>query len=230
MNEVLASTAVAVVSGLAVPVLFTVPGFLLHSAYTRGLRSSETHDRVFLARTVVGSLIVHSLALPWTFRLIDALREGTSRSWEITAWALVVLVAAPVLTGSLAATAVRLRRPRWVAAALDYTALAHHIRAPDAWQWHFSRRRPDYVRVHLKDRRVVLGYLGSRSFAASDPSKRDLFLERQFLPGEGKAYGPVVPSSDGVWINGDEIAFVEFHGTGSRSRGEIGDKEAQDHG
>ncbi|MCD0443972.1 DUF6338 family protein [Glycomyces sp. A-F 0318] len=228
MNEVLASTAVAVVSGLAVPVLFTVPGFLLHSAYMRGLRSPETHDRVFLARTVVGSLIVHSLALPWTFRLVEAAREGTSSPWEFAAWALVVLVAGPVLVGSVAATAVKARRPRWAAAVLDYTALAHHIRTPDAWQWHFSRRRPDFVRVHLKDQRVVLGYLGSRSFAASDPSRRDLFLERQFMPGAGKVYGPPVPSSDGVWINGDEIAFVEFHGAGERDRGEVENEEASD--
>lgn len=229
MNEALASTAAAVISALAVPVLFTVPGFLLHSAYTRGLRSPETHDRVFLARTVVGSLIVHSLALPWTFHLLRTLRAGTASPWEIAAWALVVLVAIPILAGSLAAAAVRLRRPNWVAAALEYTALAHHIRTPDAWQWHFSRRRPEYVRVHLKDRRIILGYLGSRSFAASDPSKRDLFLERQFLPGEGKVYGRPVPSSDGVWINGDEIAFVEFHGTGERPRAKNGDKEVQGH-
>jgi hypothetical protein len=229
VNEVLASIAVAVVSGLAVPVLFTVPGFLLYSAYTRGLRSPEPHDRLFLARTVVGSLIVHSLALPWTIRLIEELTEGTSSAWEFAAWALVVLVAAPVLAGSVAATVVRLRRPRWVVAALDYTALAHHVRTPDAWQWHFSQRRPNFVRVHLKDHRVVLGYLGSRSFAASDPSRRDLFLERQFMAGTGKVYGPPVPSSGGVWINGDEIAFVEFHGAGGQDHGDAGVKEVPGH-
>lgn len=211
MNGFLSSAAVAIVSGLAITILFTVPGYLLHTAYSRGARGAEEHDRVFLARTVVGSLIVHALALPWTLSLIERIREGTADPWEPAAWALIVLVAGPVVAGSGAAAVVRVRRPRWLAAVLDFTGLAHHVRSPDAWQWHFSARRPHYVRVHLKDQRIILGYLGSRSFASSGSANRDLYLERQYAPADGKVYGPAVPGSDGVWISGDEIAFIEFH-------------------
>ncbi|MFG3340645.1 DUF6338 family protein [Glycomyces sp. NPDC048151] len=217
MNDFLSSAAAAIVSGLAITVLFTVPGYLLHTAYSRGMRTPEAQDRVFLARTVVGSLIVQALALPWTVHLLEQARAGVASPWNMAAWALVVLVAAPVVAGSLAAAVVRLRRPHWFAAVLDFTGLAHHVRVPDAWQWHFSDRQPYYVRVHLKDQRIVLGYLGSRSFAASGSPNRDLYLERQYAPGEGKVYGPAVPGSGGVWINGDEIAFVEFHGGASRT-------------
>lgn len=215
LNEIVASTAVALVSGLAATVLFTIPGFLLHSAYLRGMRSADAQERVFVARTVVGSLLVHSLALPWTFSIVERMVAGAISPWEIAAWVLTVLLVVPVLAGSSAAVAVRQRRPRWLAAALDFAGLAPHVSTPDAWQWHFSRRRAHHVRVHLKDQRVVTGYLGSRSLASSDPANRDLYLERQYAHREGKAYGPAVPASAGVWISGEEIAYIEFHGSGT---------------
>jgi hypothetical protein len=211
LNDFLTAGAVALASALAATVLFTAPGFLLHSAFLRGMRSPETHDRVFLARTVVGSLIVHAVALPWTLALVGRLRAGSASSWEVATWSLVVLVVLPVLAGAAAAAAVRLRRPRWLATTFDFMGLAPQVTTPDAWQWHFGQRRPHFVRVHLKDRRVVLGYLGSRSFSSSDPSRRDLYLERQYTPAEGKVYGPAVPASEGVWISGDEITYIEFH-------------------
>lgn len=223
LDEIFTSAVAALVSGLAVTILFTVPGFLMHSAFLRGMRRPESHDRVFLARAVAGSLLVQAAGLPWTLPLIGRLDGGVASSWEIAAWVLIVIIIGPVLAGSVLAAAIRLRRPRWLAVFLDFVGLAHHVSTPDAWQWHFSRRRPHYVRVHLKDQRVVIGYLGSQSFASSDSSNRDLYLERQYAYRDGKAYGPAVPASDGVWISGDEIAFVEFHRSGADP---LGPKEA----
>ena len=83
----------------------------------------------------------------------------------------------------------------------------HHI--PGAWDWHFSRQRPSWVVVRLKDGSRVFGLFHNRSFAASDPEQRDIYLEAQFRVLDGGEWAPV-EDTDGVLIKSEEIALIEF--------------------
>ncbi|SFM50529.1 hypothetical protein SAMN05216573_102165 [Bradyrhizobium sp. Rc3b] len=50
--------------------------------------------------------------------------------------------------------------------------------APSAWDYAFARLRGDhFVMVTLSDGSTVSGVYGSHSFASSDPTERDLFLQ-----------------------------------------------------
>lgn len=206
-----ASVVSAIIAGLAVTVLFTVPGYVFQLAFGRGLRR-ETAPHVFAAATVTAAMIVHAVAFPWTLSWARDVQPGTVRPWEVAAWALLVLLVVPVLAGSVLAHATVAERPRWLVSSVRFSGLAHHMQTPDAWTWHFGNGQPAYVRVTLKDGTRLLGYFGMRSLASTATASRDLYLQRQFSNDKAKAFGPVVPRTAGVWINGDEIAFIEFFG------------------
>jgi len=55
----------------------------------------------------------------------------------------------------------------------------------------------------------LYGLFHSRSFAASDPDRRDLYLEAQFRPLETGEWAPVADTG-GVLIMADQIAAIEF--------------------
>jgi len=80
---------------------------------------------------------------------------------------------------------------------------------PTAWDWHFSRAKPYWVVVTLKNGSEVYGLFGSRSFAGDDPARRDLYVEAVFEPVESGEWAPV-EDSGGMLISPDEIAVIEF--------------------
>jgi len=80
---------------------------------------------------------------------------------------------------------------------------------PRAWDWYFSRSKPCWVLVTLKDRSRVYGLFHSQSFAASDPEHRDLYLEAQFRLLENGEWAPTDDTA-GVLIMADQIATIEF--------------------
>lgn len=149
----------------------------------------------------------------WTVPLAtQVIRDGPqSHIVEIAAWTLVVLIVVPTLVGAALALLADVRSPRWLHRLLSRVGLSSSTRMAEAWNWVFSRRLPAYVRVRLSDGRMILGWYGGRSFASSDPSLRDLYLEEQWVADEGRFREPY-PSTRGVWLNGSEIVSVEFFG------------------
>ena len=63
---------------------------------------------------------------------------------------------------------------------------------------------PALVRVGLADGRVVLGWYGGRSFAASDASVRDSYLQQQWTAERGWFKAPY-PTSRGIWPHPSRI-------------------------
>lgn len=83
---------------------------------------------------------------------------------------------------------------------------------PTAWDWKFSRTSPSYVLVTLIDGKIIAGWLGLNSLASSDPDRRDLFLEKVFtIPPDGSPWVET-PGTSGVYIDGKQIAHIEFRG------------------
>jgi hypothetical protein len=84
---------------------------------------------------------------------------------------------------------------------------------PTGWDWIFGRTEPCYMVVKLKDGTEIAGYFGAHSMASSDPSSRDLFIEKVYrIPDDG----PWQPAerSGGVWVDGSQISSVEFQERG----------------
>ena len=200
-----------VLQGLVGTILLLMPGYLLGIAYGRGLRGPAPSERVFVANAAVGSVVVHLLALAWTLPLATAvLRDGPRpHTLAIAAWASVVLVVVPVVLGASLAMLARLRTPAWAAHFLGWLGLSATVRIAEAWNWTFSQQFPAYVRIRLKDDRIVLGWYGANSFASSDAAVRDLYVEQEWISEDGWFKKPY-PATGGIWLNGSDIMTVEF--------------------
>ena len=80
---------------------------------------------------------------------------------------------------------------------------------PRAWDWHFSHEKPYWVQVTLKNGARIYGFFGTRSFAASDPNQRDLYVESQFRRLDNGEWAPL-EDTGGVLIMADQISAIEF--------------------
>jgi hypothetical protein len=197
--------------GLGATALALTPGYLLGVAFTRGLRGPAPSDKAFAANAVAGALVVHALLLPWTLPLAHRVsRDGpAAHALQLTAWALVTLLAVPLAAGAVLAALTEARSPRWWVWLLTRLGVSSAARTAEAWNWVFRQRFPAFVRVRLADGRVVLGWYGGRSLAASDATVRDLYLQQQWTAERGW-FKAAYPTSRGVWLSGSQIVSVEF--------------------
>lgn len=117
-----------------------------------------------------------------------------------------IIFVSPVALGLLSGWS---RQKQWVSRFLGSLGLRSVHPIPRAWDWHFSRLEPYWVVATLKDGTQIYGLFDSRSFAASDPQHRDLYLEAQFHPLDTGDWAPL-EDTGGVLIMADQIAVIEF--------------------
>jgi hypothetical protein len=80
------------------------------------------------------------------------------------------------------------------------------------WDFVFSKRRPYWIVVTLKDGSRVGGRYDASSFASSAPSPEQLYLEEQWVINQDGGFERVRNETAGVLILASEIVTVElFH-------------------
>jgi hypothetical protein len=210
-SELAKALVVFFLEGLGATAIILMPGYLLGVAFARGLRGPAPSERAWVANAIAGAIVVHALALPWTLPLARRVADDgpAAHAAELTAWALVVLLLVPVVAGAVLAALAEARSPGWWVGLLRRLGISSAARTAEAWNWVFRQRFPAYLRVRLKDGRVVLGWYGGASLASSDASVRDLYLQEQWTA-EGDWFAAPYPTSRGVWLAGGEIVSVEF--------------------
>lgn len=80
---------------------------------------------------------------------------------------------------------------------------------PTGWDYKFYNTSPKYVVVTLMSEQCILGYFGTKSFASSDTSERDLYLEKVFYL-DNEDNWVERKNSNGIWLRGDQIKHIEF--------------------
>ncbi|MCG7520690.1 DUF6338 family protein [Ruegeria sp. Ofav3-42] len=79
---------------------------------------------------------------------------------------------------------------------------------PTAWDWKFQRTQPQFVLVTMTDGECVAGRYDESSFASSDPTERDIYIEKVL---EIQEHGPWKDVGDkGILIRPSEIRYIEF--------------------
>ena len=82
---------------------------------------------------------------------------------------------------------------------------------PTSWEFLFSNiSRYCWVIVTLKDKTEIKGYYGTSSFASSDLNNKDIYIEQIYTMNEETGMWETEPKKKGIWINGDEIAYIEI--------------------
>ncbi len=128
-----------------------------------------------------------------------------AQGWQLLVWFITIFLA-PVLLAVLVGAGLQNNWPTYIFRTIG---LRWINLIPTGWDWKFSRTAPCYAIVTLQNGTKIAGYFGESSMASSDPEHRDLFLEKVYTVPETGPWD-AVPESDGIFIDGSQIAYVEF--------------------
>lgn len=193
------------VNALFFTVGFLVPGFVWSAVLSTLLPARQAATEMRFLEFITLSCINHGL---WSWLLFPLYQARFyERHPYLTGIILFVVVfLSPVVLGIVSG---RLQQTQAGGRFLRWLGLRTVHPIPCAWDWHFSREKPYWVLVTLKDGSRVHGLYHERSFAASDPNRRDLYIEAQFEPLESGEWAPL-EDTGGVLIVADQIATIEF--------------------
>jgi len=184
--------------------VFVVPGVIalfVRSKFITGRTPSASENLlVFL----VLSLVYYSLTVPFLEFFLSVREPWLARA---VVWIALVLVG-PALFGLVLGYSAQREWPNWIAGKLNLN-IVHVI--PAAWDWRFSKiaRGGMFVLVTLKSGERVAGYFGSNSFASSDNSERDLYVEEEYDVSEGGQW-EARREKVGILISREEVKYIEF--------------------
>jgi hypothetical protein len=113
----------------------------------------------------------------------------------------------------IAMTIVFIDQKEWlykIAAKFDLR-ISHHI--PAAWDYAFSHvNQETFLWIKLNSGTIYVGKFGWSSFASSNPSERDIYLQEVWnMPEDGSAWRLLEPAR-GVLLCGKDIQRVEIFG------------------
>ncbi len=81
---------------------------------------------------------------------------------------------------------------------------------PSAWDWKFNRvRQLKWVVVTLNDGTRIGGFFGANSFASSEPTERDIYLEWSCRINDERSSWSF-ENEEGILILGKEIKTIQF--------------------
>ncbi len=182
-----------------------VPGFIYHGVLRQfvPLRQNRQIELILLS-FLTATAFNYALCSPIIFWLIT----GHLINYPIIEACLwfTVLFIVPILLAIFQAQVVQKDWLNWIYRILRLRPINP---IPTGWDWIFSRTGPCFLLVTLKSGTSIAGYFGELSMASSDPESQDIFIEKTYIIGSNGQWA-VVNGSEGVHINGSEIAFIEF--------------------
>lgn len=120
-------------------------------------------------------------------------------------WGFIILIS-PIIIGTLIA---KLNQKNVFKNLLNFIGFNPIHPIPTAWDFKFSNTtKQTWVIVTLKDGNTVAGLFGYSSFASSDSTERDIYLEKVYSISEKQ--WKLVPRSDGILIRNDQVKYIEF--------------------
>jgi hypothetical protein len=184
---------------------FVVPGFILHSTFAMFVPRRDERTDLTLLRYLTWTSLNYAIWSWLVYLVFHAAFFTAHPVRSAIAWATIIFIS-PVVLGLLLAF---LSQKEVARKALQRVGLNPIHEIPTAWDYKFSTTGPAWVLVTLKDGSSVAGLFGSGSFASSDPSGRDLYVQEVFRAVLGGQWERV-PRSEGILIQGEQIKHVEF--------------------
>lgn len=178
-----------------------VPGLIITYAraqFTTG-RMQKHSDAILSYFTL--SAIYGAIILP----ILDLLRQG-----EITdpmgagLWFLLIFLG-PMIFGSLLGLISKKEIIRRILHKIKINSV-HTM--PTAWDWKFGNMKEQLVIVTLKDDTKFAGYCGRESFMSSEPSERDIFIQKIYDWGDNDSW--IDGGEHGLWVASGEVRSIEF--------------------
>lgn len=180
-------------------VAFIWPGVLAQQVYRLVMPT-----RAFEWKEAVGQGLFYSI-LNYIILFLPALfllNEKNLETHPVWYWAALVLL---LILGpaALAVGYKSLHKLKW---------LGKWVQAPyqTSWDYFFDQRIACFIRVHLKDGRMIGGYWGKGSYASAYPHEGDLYISRAVQVAADGTLTGAVEGSRGILIRKEEYSFLEF--------------------
>jgi hypothetical protein len=186
-------------------VCFLVPGFLIDLTVSRFFYKKSEQVPLILLRFLTFSCLNYAVwifiyLLPWDKRFL-------TNPVFLAVIFLIVIFISPLFLGLIFGLANQQQLVEQGLAILGFRTLSGF---PSAWDYKFGQiNEPLWVLVTLKDGDQVAGRFGKNSFASSDLSERDLYLESVYQLSEDNPWQRVTETS-GILIKAEEIRYIEF--------------------
>lgn len=180
---------------LYVIVGFLVPGLIYTLVRLAVLGVKQPRHADFVLTYLVISLIY--LAVYYPISLLEGVQKYQDTFWLISVRTLV----APALLGFLSARYDQ--RIRWLLFKIGANPLHHQ---PTAWDYKFSKRETNIVKVTMNDGGEIYGIFSSDSFVSSDPFNRDIYIE-YLINGNIDLHDP---NRNSILIAQSQIKTIEF--------------------
>ncbi|MCJ2007035.1 DUF6338 family protein [Methylobacterium sp. J-092] len=181
---------------------FIIPGLIISYMRSRFItgRMEKFSDAAlgYLALTIV----YYGFSIP-VIGWILGFEQGLART--LLWWCL--LIVGPTAFGLLLGVATQREWLRWTATKLKLR-MVHNT--PTSWDWRFANcDRARFVMVTLVDGSTVVGIFGVGSFASTNPTERDIYIEELMdIADDGTWSYRVEPT--GILIVAKEIRYIEF--------------------
>ncbi len=182
-----------------------VPGFLFDCTLANFFRQKERKSKeLLLLGLLTASAINYIICLPIIYYLIDGV--FINRPVVLAVLWFFIIFCMPVMLALVTAKILQKNIILRVAKLLDLPYVNHIL---TGWDKKFGNMKSCYVVVTLKDGTEVGGYFGENSLSSSLLEHKDIYLEETYTFSD-KGVWTQVDNTKGLWINGEEIAFIEF--------------------
>jgi Family of unknown function (DUF6338) len=195
-------------SGVILLIIFLVPGFVWRTVEGQLVYLDKRLEwEKFALGLLSRSTLVYLPFAPLLYHLWEDQWLDRHPLWTSLV-ALGMIVILPTLYGLCAGT---WRQKRWGARLLEKLGLKtfeqHHI--PTAWDHLFSKIRPAWVVVTLKNGNKVYGFMGTASYLSSESEERDIYISHTLQPSESGEM-EFVKNTRGIYIAASEVSVISF--------------------
>ncbi|MFL9598162.1 DUF6338 family protein [Aeromonas veronii] len=181
---------------LAIFIMFFIPGFICVKMYGL-IYPSQRKDAGFLLYDAVTYSCINYALWSWAIYLIET--YGVHPVYKAMFYFFIMFLS-PILIVFIW---------NYIRSLEIIKKLICHP-SESAWDYVFSQRKRYWVEVFLKDKTVVAGYYGGRSFASSALVNEHIYLEERWIIDSDGAFERKVERSAGVIILHSEISHIEF--------------------
>lgn len=209
-------------TAILVLVAFVLPGFvaLRYGELTYRTKAKDTPFERLL-NALYYSFLTYALIFGGLLLLgLDARDVGDFYGGRRSLGSYVGLAASGLVMPVLIAEgARRWARCSWRQKLLDRANVSAVHGTPSGWEHFFQQGNLAFVRVTLKDGRVVGGYFGNRTFAGYTADTPDLYLEQRWELNDKDWFERPADQSLGVYLRAEEIVSAEFYASGVPAAG-----------
>lgn len=183
--------------------IFLLPGFIITELIDSIVPPKSFREVKFIFSCIIYSIINLALWIWLDIIIFEKLKTNLVPFYIVLSSSNIVT---SIITGTIIGLIKHCELPRKIFR-LFKVQMNHPI--PTAWDYLFNKKEECFVTVTLKSGKTVSGNFFCNSFASSETTERDLYIEKIYDVDDNENWNEV-PRSLGMYISKDEIETIEF--------------------